>query len=221
MMHNNSSILNIAIDGPAGSGKSTAAKNLAKALGIEYIDTGAMYRAVAYKAMESGAVLDDDTAVGTMLKNTEIDFCNGSIYLDGEDVSGKIRQPEISKAASTVSQLAACRSRLTELQRSIASSKSIVMDGRDIGTNVLPNADYKFYITASAELRAERRLAELGEKGSGLTFEDVLKDINDRDSKDMTRTLNPLKKADDAVEIITDNLGIDETTQRLMEYIDR
>lgn len=220
-MNNNSSILNIAIDGPAGSGKSTAAKNLAEALGIEYIDTGAMYRAVAYKAIESGTALDDDDAVKDMLKNTEIDFFGGNVYLDGEDVSGKIRQPEISKAASTVSQLAACRSRLAELQRQIASSKSIVMDGRDIGTNVLPNADYKFYVTASPEKRAERRLAELKEKGSEFTFEEVLKDINDRDSKDMNRTLNPLKKADDATEIITDDLDIEGTTQKLMGYIDR
>ena len=141
--------------------------------------------------------------------------------MDGEDVSGKIRQPEISKAASTVSQLAACRSRLAELQRQIASSKSIVMDGRDIGTNVLPNADYKFYVTASPEKRAERRLAELKEKGSEFTFEEVLKDINDRDSKDMNRALNPLKKADDATEIITDDLDIEGTTQKLMGYIDR
>lgn len=220
-MNNNSSILNIAIDGPAGSGKSTAAKNLAEALGIEYIDTGAMYRAVAYKAIESGTALDDDDAVKDMLKNTEIDFFGGNVYLNGEDVSGKIRQPEISKAASTVSQLAACRSRLAELQRQIASSKSIVMDGRDIGTNVLPNADYKFYVTASPEKRAERRLAELKEKGSEFTFEEVLKDINDRDSKDMNRALNPLKKADDATEIITDDLDIEGTTQKLMGYIDR
>lgn len=220
-MNNNSSILNIAIDGPAGSGKSTAAKKLAEALGIEYIDTGAMYRAVAYKAIESGTALDDDDAVKDMLKNTEIDFFGGNVYLDGEDVSGKIRQPEISKAASTVSQLAACRSRLTELQRQIASSKSIVMDGRDIGTNVLPNADYKFYVTASPEKRAERRLAELKEKGSEFTFKEVLKDINDRDSKDMNRALNPLKKADDATEIITDDLDIEGTTQKLMGYIDR
>ncbi len=220
-MNNNSSIFNIAIDGPAGSGKSTAAKNLAEALGIEYIDTGAMYRAVAYKAIESGTALDDDDAVKDMLKNTEIDFFGGNVYLDGEDVSGKIRQPEISKAASTVSQLAACRSRLAELQRQIASSKSIVMDGRDIGTNVLPNADYKFYVTASPEKRAERRLAELKEKGSEFTFEEVLKDINDRDSKDMNRALNPLKKADDATEIITDDLDIEGTTQKLMGYIDR
>ena len=220
-MNNNSSILNIAIDGPAGSGKSTAAKNLAEALGIEYIDTGAMYRAVAYKAIESGTALDDDDAVKDMLKNTEIDFFGGNVYLDGEDVSGKIRQPEISKAASTVSQLAACRSRLAELQRQIASSKSIVMDGRDIGTNVLPNADYKFYVTASPEKRAERRLAELKEKGSEFTFEEVLKDINDRDSKDMNRALNPWKKADDATEIITDDLDIEGTTQKLMGYIDR
>ena len=220
-MNNNSSILNIAIDGPAGSGKSTAAKNLAEALGIEYIDTGAMYRAVAYKAIESGTALDDDDAVKDMLKNTEIYFFGGNVYLDGEDVSGKIRQPEISKAASTVSQLAACRSRLAELQRQIASSKSIVMDGRDIGTNVLPNADYKFYVTASPEKRAERRLAELKEKGSEFTFEEVLKDINDRDSKDMNRALNPLKKADDATEIITDDLDIEGTTLKLMGYIDR
>ena len=212
-------IINIAIDGTSGSGKSTAAKNVAKALGIEYIDTGAMYRAVAYKALECGISVSDDQAVGRMLDDTEIDFSGGHIFLDGKNIEDKIRTLEISNAASQVSQLASCRSKLVKIQRKIASSKSVVMDGRDIGTNVLPDASHKFYVTASLETRARRRLAELQEKGEHSTYEEVYEDLRQRDHNDMTRALNPLVRAEDAVDVMTDELDIEQTMQKLLSYI--
>ena len=137
----------------SGSGKVRRRKNVAKALGIEYIDTGAMYRAAAYKALSCGVPVSDDEAVGEMLSGTEIDFVQGNIILDGENVNDKIRTLEISKAASQVSKLVSCRNKLVEIQRRIAAAKSVVMDGRDIGTNVLPGASHKFYVTASLETR--------------------------------------------------------------------
>nr|MCR4601233.1 (d)CMP kinase [Clostridia bacterium] len=185
-------IINIAIDGPASSGKSTAAKNLARLLEIEYIDTGAMYRAVALKALKNGIPLDDDEGIEKMLAGSEIDFEGGKIFLDGEDVSSMIRTLECSRAASQVSKLPSCRRTLADLQRGIASRKSIVMDGRDIGTNVLPDAKFKFFMNASAEKRAERRCLELQEKGQEVSYDEVLRDIVDRDREDTTRKLNPL-----------------------------
>lgn len=211
--------LTIAIDGTSGSGKSTAAKNLASVLGIEYIDTGAMYRAAAYKALKENVPVDDDHAVGDMLSETEIDFVRGRILLDGEDISDRIRTLEISHAASKISQLASCRAKLVEIQRRIASQKSVVMDGRDIGTNVLPGASHKFYVTASLETRAERRLAELLEKGEQTTYEEVLEDLKARDHSDMTRKLNPLVRAEDAIDISTDKCDIEGTLQCLLQHI--
>ena len=213
--------LTIAIDGTSGSGKSTAAKNLASVLGIEYIDTGAMCRAVAYKALKEGIPSDDDRAVGDILAQTEIDFVKGRILLDGEDVSDRIRTLEFSRAASEISLLKSCRAKLVEIQRRIASQKSVVMDGRDIGTNVLPHASHKFYVTASLETRAERRLAELKEKGAETTYEAVLKDLRERDHSDMTRKLNPLVRAEDAIAVSTDDLDIGGTLAYLLSHIDR
>lgn len=213
------SIVRIAIDGPSGSGKSTAARNLAAIMGIEYIDTGAMYRAVALKTLRE-KVDQDNESVGSMLAGTEIDFSNGRIILDGRDVSDEIRTLEVSAAASVVAALPECRSRLVDIQRRIASRKSVVMDGRDIGTNVLPDAEYKFFVTASIDARAERRWAEIGEK-DGVSLEEVREDLMKRDHNDMTRALNPLIKADDAVEISTDNIGIDETAELIYSYIEQ
>lgn len=212
-------IINIAIDGPASSGKSTAAKNLARLLEIEYIDTGAMYRAVALKALKNGIPLDDDEGIEKMLADSEIDFEGGKIFLDGEDVSSMIRTLECSRAASQVSKLPSCRRTLADLQRGIASRKSIVMDGRDIGTNVLPDAKFKFFMNASAEKRAERRCLELQEKGQEVSYDEVLRDIVDRDREDTTRKLNPLVRADDAVDINTDEIGIEETAEKMLSYI--
>ena len=212
-------IISIAIDGTSGSGKSTAAKNVAAALGIEYIDTGAMYRAVAYKALENGVPAEDERAVEEMLAHTDIDFAGGNVILDGQNVNERIRTLEISHAASRISQLKSCRQKLVEIQRRIASQKSVVMDGRDIGSNVLPDADYKFYVTASLETRARRRLAELEAKGEQATFEAVLEDLRARDHSDMTRKLNPLVRAEDAVAVNTDDLDIEGTAHRLLSYV--
>lgn len=208
---------NIAIDGPSGSGKSTAARNLAELLGIEYIDTGAMYRAVALKAIETGTPPDNDR-ITSMLSDTDIDFSDGKILLDGRDVSGKIRTLEVSSMASRVSSLAGCRKKLVDLQRRIADRKSVVMDGRDIGSNVLPDADFKFFVTAPLNVRAERRWKEIGER-DGVTLEEVRADLAARDEMDMTREIDPLIKADDAVEISTEKVGIQETAELLKNYI--
>ena len=207
----------IAIDGPSGSGKSTAARNLAGLLGIEYIDTGAMYRAVALKAIEQGIEPDNDH-ITEMLSGTDIDFINGKIFLDGEDVSGRIRTLEVSSMASVVSAFSGCRTKLVELQRKIASKKSVVMDGRDIGSHVLPDAKFKFFITAPLETRAQRRWEEIGQR-DGVTLEEVQNDLAARDRMDMTRELDPLVKAEDAVEISTEHLGIEEVAQTLKQYV--
>ncbi len=214
-----SKVINIAIDGTSGSGKSTAAKNVAAALGIEYIDTGAMYRAAAYKALKTGVSLTDDGAVSRMLSETEIDFRDGNVFLDGENINDRIRTLEISNAASQISKLAGCREKLADIQRRIASEKSVVMDGRDIGTHVLPDAPFKFYVTASLETRARRRLAELRERGQNVTYEEVCEDLRKRDINDTTRALNPLVRAADAVAVETDDYDIQETAQMLLSYI--
>ena len=207
-------IYQIAIDGPSGAGKSTIAKALASILKIDYIDTGAMYRAIGYKIVREGVDMYDEAALEAMLKTTDVDLSEGKVLLDGEDVSGKIRTPEMSKMASDCSALGAVRVKLVELQRGMAKSKSVIMDGRDIGTNVLTDAKYKIYLTATVEERATRRYKELIEKGENVTFEDVLEDMKKRDHNDSTRALNPLRKADDAIEI-------DSTEMKFQEVVDK
>lgn len=216
-----SNIITIAVDGPSGAGKSTVAKAVAKKMNIDYIDTGAMYRAVGYKMIQEGVALDDVEALAKMLETTDIDFANGNIMLDGININGLIRTPEISKQASDCSALQIVREKLVDLQRKMGQTKSVIMDGRDIGTNVFPNADYKFYITASAEERANRRYKELIEKGQDVVYEDVLKDIIQRDHNDSTRKLNPLKKADDAIELDTTVMTIDEVVNFVCEEINK
>ena len=206
----------IAIDGPGGAGKSTIAKMVAKELNIDYIDTGAMYRAVAYKFSSEGIQLDKNEDVRKVLTNTIIDFTDGSILLDGKIIDDKIRTAEISNAASEVSKLPDVRHKLVDLQRRMGEAKSIIMDGRDIATNVFPNAKYKFYITATSEERAKRRFEELKKRGEDISFEVVLKDIENRDYNDRTRTLNPLKKAQDAIEIDTTNMTIEEVKKHIV-----
>ena len=212
-------MITIAIDGPGGAGKSTIAKLVAKRLDIDYIDTGAMYRAIAYKTVNENIDTNDDKSIRTMLDDTEIDFIGGSIYLDGQCVDKQIRTPEISQMASKVSALGPVREKLVELQRKMGHEKSVIMDGRDIGTNVLTDAAYKFFMTASAEERAQRRYKELIEKGESVTFEQVLSDINQRDKNDMERELNPLRKAEDATEIDTTGLSIEEVTDVILKNI--
>jgi len=203
-------ILRIAVDGPSGAGKSTIAKAIAKKLNIDYIDTGAMYRAVGYKMLKEGVALTDLEGLEKMLENTEIDFSEGNIYLDGEIVNDYIRTPEISKQASDCSAIGMVRKKLVDLQQKMGEAKSVIMDGRDIGTVVFPDAEFKFFITASAEERARRRYEELIAKGQDVTFEQVLTDLNTRDHNDSTREITPLRKADDAVEVDTTAMNIEE-----------
>lgn len=215
--------MNIAIDGPAGAGKSTIAKLLAAKLGILYLDTGAMYRAVGLKALNTGVDISDAAAVEKMLADTKIDVTqeNGvqHVYLDGNDVSSAIRENAVSKAASDISAVPCVRYKMVELQRKIASRCDTVLDGRDIGTFVLPNAEYKIFLTASAEERAKRRYAELKAKGSTLTLEQIKDDIVKRDYNDSHRTLAPLKKADDATEVDTTAMSIDDVVGRIYAII--
>lgn len=219
------SVINIAIDGPAGAGKSTAAKALAAKLGIVYVDTGAMYRALALKAVRLGIEPDDEEKVLPFLPDTEVDIAYQDgfqhIFLDGEDVSTLIRTEKVSQAASMISTLPCVRKKLTQLQRKIAKSRSVVMDGRDIGTVVLPDAEYKFFITASPEERAKRRYLEYKIKGTlaERSFEDILKEINIRDFRDSHREAAPLRAAEDAVIIDTSNMDIDETVKTVFKYL--
>lgn len=215
--------MNIAIDGPAGAGKSTIAKLLAAKLGILYLDTGAMYRAVGLKALNTGVDISDAAAVEKMLAGTKIDVRqeNGvqHVYLDGNDVSTAIRENRVSKAASDISAVPCVRYKMVELQREIASKCDTVLDGRDIGTFVLPNAEHKIFLTASAEERAKRRYTELKAKGSDLTLEQIKDDIVKRDYNDSHRALAPLKKADDATEIDTTSMTIDEVVEKICAVI--
>lgn len=212
-------IYRIAIDGPSGAGKSTIAKSVARALDIDYIDTGAMYRAIGYKMKKEGIDPEDLSAVQTMLDATQIDFRSGDIYLDEQVVNDLIRTPEMSMMASACSQIPAVRQKLVEIQRGMGMRKSVIMDGRDIGTNVLKDAEYKIYLTASAEERARRRFLELQEKGEDQSFEDVLEDIRQRDHNDMTRQLNPLRKAEDAVELDTTGMEIDQVVEAVLKIV--
>jgi cytidylate kinase len=206
----------IAIDGPSGAGKSTIAKALSETLGIDYIDTGAMYRAIALQILRDGIDLADDDAISVMLEHVSVDQVSGRTLLNGEDISGKIRTPEVTAMASDSSALPKIREKLVALQRQMGERKSVVMDGRDIGSNVFKNADYKFFITASPEVRAKRRFDEFTEKGVATTFEEVLSDICERDYNDSHRATNPLVKTDDAIEIFTDDLGIPEVLETVL-----
>ena len=176
-------LIRIAVDGPSGAGKSTIAKAVAAELGIDYIDTGAMYRAIGYKMKLEGIEDGGDARFGQVLDNTDIDFADGDIILDGETVNDMIRTPEMSERASRFSAIPAVRAKLVELQRGMGMKKSVIMDGRDIGTNVLKDAEYKFFLTAAAEERAERRYKELKGKGENISFEEVLEDIKQRDKR--------------------------------------
>ena len=217
--------LNIAIDGPAGSGKSTVAKIISEKFDILYLDTGAMYRACALACLHNGIDVKNQTAVGELLKKTEIsvEYRDGLqvTKINDKDVSAEIRTPEISMSASAVSALKCVREEMVRIQRKIAETGSCVLDGRDIGTNVLPDAEYKFFLTASPEVRAERRLKENRLKGIEQSFEAVLNEIKQRDSQDMERTIAPLVKASDAVEIITDAMNAEEVAGSIINYIQR
>ncbi len=214
---------NIAIDGPAGSGKSTVSKIIAKKLNILCLDTGAMYRACALKCVLSNVSVKDESKVNELLKNTEISvgYENGVqvTRLDGKDVSSDIRKPEISMLASTVSALPCVRYKMVEAQRNIAKNTSCVLDGRDIGTNVLPDAEYKFFLTATPEIRAYRRAAENEAKGFSQPYEEILADIIKRDEQDKNRAVAPLVKAKDAVEVDSSHMSIQQVVDFILNKI--
>ncbi|WP_178668574.1 (d)CMP kinase [uncultured Eubacterium sp.] len=215
-------MFNVAIDGPAGAGKSTIAKAAAKELGFIYVDTGALYRAIAYNAVTNG-VIDDTQKIIDMLADTnvELKYVDGvqAVYLNGDDVSAYIRTPEISMGASKVSAIPQVREFLLNLQRDIAKKNNVIMDGRDIATVVLPNADVKIFLFASPECRAQRRYLELIEKGENVTLEDVLADVNKRDYQDSHREIAPLKPSDDSVMADTSKLTLEESIQLIINII--
>jgi len=213
----------IALDGPSGSGKSTVAKMLAKKLNILYLDTGAMYRACALKAVKENVLEYTEENVKPFIENINLDiqYKDGSqiTVLDGEDVSEKIRQPEVSLAASAISALACVRLKMVEMQRKIASKMSCVLDGRDIGTHVLPNAEFKFFVTADSKVRAKRRYDELKAKGYDVDFDTIWKEIEVRDYNDSHREFAPLRQADDAILVNTDEMTAEEVLQFIINKI--
>ena len=216
-------MISVAIDGPAGAGKSTLARRLAADFGYIYVDTGAMFRTIGLYALRAGKDPKDNEAVNALLPNITLEFAfiegEQHIYLNGEDVSTAIRAEEIGMAASAVAAHPAVRSFLLDTQRGLAESQNILMDGRDIGTVVLPNATVKIFLTASAEARAQRRAKELAEKGQPADFATVLADIRQRDYQDSHRAVAPLKQADDAILVDTSSIGLQESFDLLKRTI--
>lgn len=216
-------MINIAIDGPAGAGKSTIAKTASKKLGFIYVDTGALYRSVGLNALRLGKDTKSEAEVVPTLQglNVSLRFVDGEqrVFLGDEDVSAAIRQNEVSMAASNVSAIPKVREFLFDLQRDIAKNNNCIMDGRDIGTVVLPDAQIKIYLTASAEARADRRYKELTEKGQDVNYDDILKEIELRDYQDTHREIAPLKKADDAVLVDTTKLTLEESIEHMLSVI--
>ncbi len=215
----------IAIDGPSGAGKSSLARAAAAQFGFIYVDTGAIYRTVGLAAYRRGLDRHDENAVKAMLPELKIEMRYNEageqrMFLNGDDVSAEIREPEISICASDVSALPAVRAFLLEMQRQMAREHSVIMDGRDIGTVVLPQAELKIFLTASAKARADRRLLELRRKGIESSFEEVLRDIEYRDEQDTTRAAAPLKKADDAVLVDTSDIDFEQSLARLCGIIE-
>ena len=215
--------INIAIDGPSGAGKSTISKLIAKKLNITYLDTGAMYRTVAVYCLQKGVSVNDANAVEPLLKEINISYIGDPldrhICLNGEDVSTKIREHQVSKAASDVSKIPAVRLFLVEMQRKIANEYDVVLDGRDITSYVLPNAKYKFFLTASPEVRAKRRYEELKAKGQEIPYEQILADVIDRDHNDSTRAFAPLKKTEDSILVDSSNMTIEEVANYMLSFI--
>lgn len=215
--------MKVAIDGPAGAGKSSMAKAVAESLGFVYIDTGAMYRAAAVYALENGIEISEAALCAEVLEKIEIDikFADDGqkIFLCGKDVSARIRENDASIGASDIAKIPAVRLKLVELQRSLAEKASVIMDGRDIGTYVLPDAEVKIFLTASVEERARRRCAELEERGTKTDFEKVKRDIEYRDKNDSEREFAPLRQAEDAVLVDTTDLSPSQTAERITEII--
>ena len=218
------SLISVAIDGPAGAGKSTIARKVAQELGCLYVDTGAIYRTVGLYALRKGADPKNEGEVVPLLEELKVEMQVESdgiqhMYLNGEDVTAQIREPEISRCASAVSALPPVRAFLLDMQRELARTRSVVMDGRDIGTVVLPDATVKIFLTASPEVRAMRRWKELREKGNTDTYEEVLRDVIQRDYDDSHRAIAPLRQAEDAVLADTSELDLEEIIQLLLNIV--
>lgn len=211
---------NIAIDGPAGAGKSTIAKELAKRLGYIYVDTGAMYRAMALYFLRLGLSAKNQTEIAESCKNVRValDYIDGvqQVYLNGENVTAFLREESVGRMASSTSIYPEVRLKLVELQRELANKQNVIMDGRDIGTYVLPNANIKIYLTASVEARAKRRYIELQEKGTESNYEEIKKDIEERDYRDTHREFAPLRQAEDAIFMDTSNMTIEEVINSIL-----
>lgn len=213
---------NVAVDGPAGAGKSTIAKLVAKEKGYIYVDTGAMYRGLAIHFLKKGISPEDKEAVAKACIDADVSIVyeNGvqQVYLNGENITGMLRTEEVGNMASKTSAIPAVREKLLELQKTLAREKDVIMDGRDIGTNILPNADVKIYLTASVETRAKRRYDELASKGESCDFDEIAQDIKERDERDMTREIAPLKKAEDAILVDSSDMTIDEVVSKICSF---
>ena len=212
----------IAIDGPAGSGKSTTSKLVAKKLGISHLDTGSMYRAITVHFIKNSYTLDD-IDISSVMDSIDLEISNSSgeqsVFLNGEDVTGMLRSNEVSKLVSNVSSIKEVRQKMVHIQRRVSENKSVVIDGRDIGTVVFPDAEYKFFITASIESRAQRRFDELKDSDSSVTLDQIQEEIKDRDHFDSTRENSPLRKAEDAIIIDTTHLDISGQVNMILEII--
>ena len=218
---NEQKIISVAIDGPAAAGKSTIAKRVAKILDFTYVDTGAMYRAFTYAVIKAGLNPENEAESCSIIPNTDIELLpNGTVICNGEDVTKVIREPLVSGNVSYIASYKDIRLALVELQRKMAQSKSVVMDGRDIGTYVLPNAEVKIYQIASVEVRAKRRFIENQEKGIETSMDDVIADVKKRDYIDSHRAFAPLRPAEDAVHLDTDSLSIDEVVEAVLKIIE-
>ena len=209
----------VAIDGPAGSGKSTVSKMIADDIGYIYLDTGAMYRLFAYKLIKENVDMDNNEEELRILEDLNIDMKNGKFYLDNEDVSDKIRSREVSSGASKVARIKEVREKMVDIQREFSKSKNVILDGRDIGTVVFPNADLKIYLNAASEVRAKRRFEELKEKDKNVNYNEILKEIEERDYHDSSRKESPLRIADDAIVIDTTDFTIDEVKKKIKNLI--
>nr|WP_297395697.1 (d)CMP kinase [uncultured Peptostreptococcus sp.] len=211
----------IAIDGPAGAGKSTISKLIAKNLGINYIDTGAMYRAITYKCLEAGIDIADIQSVIDICQSTDVDFVDNCIYLDGTCLNDEIRSLEVSSNVSNVAKIPQVREFLLQKQREIGKRSDVILDGRDVGTHIFPDTKYKFFLNASAEERGRRRYQELIDKGQDLVLADIVEDIKKRDYIDSTREVAPLVKADDAIEVDSTSMSIQEVVKYITDMVRR
>ncbi len=209
----------VAIDGPAGSGKGTVTKIIAEKMNLQYIDTGAMYRCVALKMLEEKVSLEEKEKIKQILDNIEIDLKGTAVFLNGKEVTKEIRSVEVSNFSSPVSTISFVREKMVELQRTLANGKNIIMEGRDIGTVVFPNADVKIYLDATSEERAKRRVEQNEKNGLESNYNQILKDIIERDNRDMNREISPLRKADDAILVDTTSLSIDKVVEKISDII--